>query len=254
MKIELPIIEILSSGTFQDSMYFLPDIRLERKEYLKCNEILETIGLKWSKGKKAHVGEGEDTEKTFRAILESGELETLKEYRDRFQFFPTPAKLADRLVELAELSHGQYVLEPSAGDGAILDAIYRKIDTDFQAFKLMLYALELDPKKADSLISRFPDVFSTCKDFLKLKTTGYDRIIMNPPFSNSQDVKHILYAYSCLKPNGRIVAIASSSVKTRQGKIYDELRSLEPEIIDLEKDAFKESGTNVNAVILIIRK
>jgi phospholipid N-methyltransferase len=39
------------------------------------------------------------------------------------QLFPTPAQLAAVMVELAQIEHGQEVLEPSAGTGAIVDAV-----------------------------------------------------------------------------------------------------------------------------------
>lgn len=35
----------------------------------------------------------------------------------------------------------------------------------------------------------------------------YDRIIMNPPFSDRRDVQHVQHAYDLLKPGGRLVAI-----------------------------------------------
>jgi 16S rRNA G1207 methylase RsmC len=56
---------------------------------------------------------------------------------------------------------------------------------------------------------------------------------MNPPFSKSQDVKHILHAYSMLAEGGILISVASSSITTRSGSLYDELRSLNPEIIQL---------------------
>lgn len=37
--------------------------------------------------------------------------------------------------------------------------------------------------------------------------SGYDRIIMNPPFSKGRDIQHVQHAYSLLKPGGRLVAI-----------------------------------------------
>lgn len=37
--------------------------------------------------------------------------------------------------------------------------------------------------------------------------SGYDRIIMNPPFSDGRDIQHVMHAYSLLRPGGRIVAI-----------------------------------------------
>lgn len=37
--------------------------------------------------------------------------------------------------------------------------------------------------------------------------SGYDRIIMNPPFSDGRDIQHVQHAYTLLRPGGRIVAI-----------------------------------------------
>ena len=37
--------------------------------------------------------------------------------------------------------------------------------------------------------------------------SGYDRIVMNPPFSDRRDVEHVQHAYELLKPGGRLVAI-----------------------------------------------
>lgn len=42
--------------------------------------------------------------------------------------------------------------------------------------------------------------------------SGYDRIIMNPPFSNRRDAQHVRHAYDLLKPGGRIVAIMGEGV------------------------------------------
>lgn len=41
---------------------------------------------------------------------------------------------------------------------------------------------------------------------------GYDRIIMNPPFSERRDAQHVQHAYTLLKPGGRIVAIMGEGV------------------------------------------
>lgn len=49
MKIESKIKEILEAGKFDGNKYFLPDIQLDRKDYVKCNEVLNTIGMIWTK-------------------------------------------------------------------------------------------------------------------------------------------------------------------------------------------------------------
>lgn len=60
--------------------------------------------------------------------------------------------------------------------------------------------------------------------------------------------------YKYLKDWWRLVSIASSSIQTRQGKLYDELRELNPEFIEIGYWAFKDSGTMVNSVIVVINK
>lgn len=42
--------------------------------------------------------------------------------------------------------------------------------------------------------------------------SGYDRIIMNPPFGDRRDAEHVYQAFELLKPGGRIVAIMGEGV------------------------------------------
>lgn len=247
MKIEQNIQSILSDGTFEGSKYFLPKVQLDRKDYVKCNDVLETIGMKWNRGQKAHIGDSEDLEATFRWILESGEVETLKEYRERFQFFPTPQKLAEYLVQLAEIENDSSILEPSAWQWAIL--------WEFPHYN-RCFAVELDINNFNILQEKYSQTKLNIlkQDFLEYKDGIFDRIIMNPPFANSQDVKHILHAYSLLQEGGTLVSVASYNIRTREWKLYDDLRALPIEWFEVDSGAFKESGTMVNTVILRIFK
>lgn len=54
--------------------------------------------------------------------------------------------------------------------------------------------------------------------------SGYDRIIMNPPFSKRQDAEHVRHAYELLKPGGRIVAIMGEGVFFGQDQKAQEFR------------------------------
>lgn len=54
--------------------------------------------------------------------------------------------------------------------------------------------------------------------------SGYDRIIMNPPFSNGRDIEHVMHAFDLLKPGGRIVAIMGESAFFNQSKKAEAFR------------------------------
>ena len=84
---------------------------------------------------------------------------------------------------------------------------------------------------------------------------------MNPPFSNFQDLKHVVHAYSMLEKGGILVAIigANSLVRSQcnkeAGECVEILRSGKKfEVIPLPSGSFTESGTNVDTVILKIQK
>ena len=55
--------------------------------------------------------------------------------------------------------------------------------------------------------------------------SGYDRILMNPPFSDGRDIQHVRHAFGLLKPGGRLVAIMGESAFTNQNKRATEFRS-----------------------------
>jgi hypothetical protein len=118
---------------------------------------------------------------------------------DGLDFFPTPAGVASRMIEAADIKPGMAVLEPSAGMGHIAEQI-RAAGADPDVAELSHDRRALLEAKGFNVVGN---------DFLQLPVTGktYDRIIMNPPFSDRRDVEHVQHAYNLLKPGGRLVAI-----------------------------------------------
>lgn len=158
------------------------------------------------------------------------------------QLFPTPAELADRMVELADIRPGQCVLEPSAGTGAIIDAIRRKPNHG-----CAITAVEINPELAKRL--RTVDCVETvCADFLTCNgDLGlFERVLMNPPFENGADIRHIQHARTLLTPGGRLVAICANGPRQRE-KLMPEAEDW----IDLPTGSFATSGTMVNAAVVI---
>lgn len=116
------------------------------------------------------------------------------------QFYPTPRKLADRVIEAAEIRHGQEVLEPSAGQGGLVDVIAE--------FGVDPLCIEIAPLNCGVLQAKGRRVINT--DFLPWAdacTDRFDRIVMNPPFSEGRAMLHTVAAALLLKPSGRLVAV-----------------------------------------------
>jgi len=249
MKLTDTQIQIFKDAQIEWNKFYL-QWQLDRKQYTSINEVLETIGLKRSRKEKAHIADcsSDDLVQAIDDIIETGEVETLKETIKKFQFYETPQEVAEYLVDLAEIQPSDVVLEPSAWHGAIADCILGK---EFA----WLCTFEIDPKKVEVLNSKWYHNVNNV-DFLlsEWHWSWYNKIIANPPFSKSQDVKHILKMYECLSDWGRLVSVASSSIKTRQGALYDKLRELNPIYYELPNWSFKESGTMVNTIIVEINR
>jgi protein-L-isoaspartate O-methyltransferase len=159
------------------------------------------------------------------------------------QLFPTPPALADRMVQLAEIRPEHRVLEPSAGTGNLLRAIGPEPDK---------VAVEIDPRLVEVLArSGFSGLHIHQGNFLECNGDigTFDRIVMNPPFTRGEDIKHIKHAAEHLRPGGVLVALCASGPRQ-----WDELRPLATSWEDLPPWTFKEQGTGVRVSLLLIRR
>ncbi len=161
------------------------------------------------------------------------------------QLFPTPPDLADRMVQIADIEKGQRILEPSAGTGNIVWAIARAISI----VENPLTAVEVNHKLAAGLSNAFPDAHVKCADFLQCNGDlgQFDRILMNPPFEDGSDIKHILHAL--LKPGGKLVAICANGPRQNE-----KLQVLADTWEVLPPDTFKEQGTGVRTALLTVSR
>ncbi|WP_429500689.1 hypothetical protein ACQUFY_25750 (plasmid) [Robbsia andropogonis] len=106
---------------------------------------------------------------------------------------------------------------------------------------------------AIALQVRYPDAKVICADFLSCKEELglFDKIIINPPFANGQDIAHIKHALTLLRPGARLVAICANGPKqqaslgalvSHHGGTWEELPG----------GTFAESGTGVRTVMITI--
>lgn len=172
-------------------------------------------------------------------------------------FFPTPTAIANWMVEHVEIEQGDSVLEPSAGDGALLAAV-RRVNPDCK-----LDAIEVHPALCELLTAK--GFAPQQLDFLDFFPTDlYSIVMMNPPFEARtgvgwQDIAHVRHAYeNCLAADGVLVSIVSRGSlqrKDNQSTAFQEwLSELGAEINNLPNGAFSSSGTSVNTSLIVLEK
>ncbi|MDL7775288.1 class I SAM-dependent methyltransferase, partial [Escherichia coli] len=67
------------------------------------------------------------------------------------------------------------------------------------------------------LRENFNGVRVQCGDFMEWQPVQYySRIIMNPPFIHGQDIRHILRAFSLLRPGGVLVAVCLNGPRQQE--------------------------------------
>jgi predicted RNA methylase len=250
-RIAQDVLVVLSGLEIKDQAVRITE-QLDRKLYTRVNEVLEALGGKWNRKAKAHLFADDPAERLDEAIL-TGSFTRPQD----FGFFPTPSDLADRLVDAAGVTDQDVVLEPSAGQGALVDAILRR------APGAAVIAVELLPANVRVLREKYRgndrisilegnlfDHDPELPDFFDSPTCA----VMNPPFARHADLDHVHHVWLCWLKRRRTCAIMSAGVSFRQDTRTSNFRefvtrgggSIEP----LPEGSFKTSGTSVNTVLV----
>ena len=237
--------EVLAASVIAEDRVTLPSVQLDRSLYTKVNDVLSKAGGKWNRSAKAHLF-SRDPRTVLAEYLESGKKPV--SVKQQLQAFYTPQSLVERMVQLAQIEPEHLVLEPSAGDGRIAHAV--------QKLGGSVHVCEIDPVQREKLALEFRVVG---EDFLEYNPQkSYDRILMNPPFTKGQDIKHVLHAFEHLKEGGKLVAITSSGWTFRSDKKHAQFREFAfancSSYESLPEDTFKESGTKVKTELLVLVK
>lgn len=159
------------------------------------------------------------------------------------QYYPTPEAVIDLMLRDTGLrERGKYdrpedlppkhVLEPSCGDGRIMDVLRSR------GHRVM--GIEVHIGRADQATAKGHSVF--LGNFLECEPRPvFDYVVMNPPFYGQHWRKHIRHALKFLKPGGRLVSVLPATAH------YD--HEVEKEFggqwTDLPVASFAESGTNI---------
>ncbi|AFY92546.1 SAM-dependent methyltransferase [Chamaesiphon minutus] len=171
-----------------------------------------------------------------RSVEKANELRRRAIYTKVPDFFPTPPEIIDRMLQLARIETTHRVLDPSAGAGDLCLAV-RKLGAVVECFEInsdlhqALTLLDFQPLDRDFL-------FATPRPI-------YDRVLMNPPFSNDAYIDHVRAAYGWLAPGGELVSVLPngyrSSRSLQRRNFSDWLDDLDASRYDNPADAFTKS-------------
>lgn len=162
-------------------------------------------------------------------------------------YFPTPPAVVERIIAAADIRPGLSVLEPSAGKGDIAEAV--------EAAGGSVTCMEIAPQLAAILRLKGLTAHNvSCLDC----SAKFDRIVMNPPFENGQDIDHIRRMFEQLNPGGRLVSVVCEGPFFRKDRKSEDFRDwLETVGAHTEKlpaGSFLASGTGVATRLVTIDK
>lgn len=243
LKFDGDVLTIIRSMNWHDGgcLGILACGQLDRKLYIRVNKALAAMGGKWNRSRGGHIFPV-DPRPQVEDLIEDGLLTIEKD-----GFFETPLKVVKRMIELVQPTGN--ILEPSAGLGAIVDCL--------PVLQGRIFCVEKNAQRAEVLRGKGYTVH--CCDFLKYEALGaFDTIFMNPPFEESQDIDHIRHAYQCLASGGSLVSVVSEGPFFRSDRKATAFRDWAKQAgaytEQLPPGAFKESGTCVNARLIVVHK
>lgn len=245
--------DVISQCYVEDDVIKLPDVQLDRSVYNDVAKHFAALNGKWDRYAKGFVFPETVNVQIAFAQLQAGKSEPVANVKKLYQFFGTPAVIADELCVYLDIDKGDKVLEPSAGQGALIAAVH-EYEPD-----IIVDCFELMPSNRE-VLKQLPNVNILGNDFIEAENIGqYDKIIMNPPFNKNQDIDHFRKAYDHLADGGTLVAILSMHWTFAQEKKCVAFRQWLEEIgacemRRIERGEFKESGTMVPCIIIRVCK
>jgi hypothetical protein len=178
-------------------------------------------------------------------------------------FYPSPKAVVRALLD--DLPHVGVFLEPSAGDGAIVQGLLDRNDVDRRRgdYPVQIRAIEVDAGRAKQ-ISTDCRVQVTVGNFLGIPASpAYDAVVMNPPFEGTHWMQHILHAFDFLRPGGVLRAVLPATAEVGTSSKHEEFRAWAVAMNDgrewglfrdLPPESFAASGTRVQTVIFTLTK
>lgn len=179
-------------------------------------------------------------------------------FKNNKDFFPTPKWLIDKMLCDINLKIVKSILEPSAGNGNIVEVLKEKekiYSTSYYTHKFDIDCIEIDENLQRILKGKGFRVVHN--DFLTYDTMKeYDLIIANFPFSNG--CKHLLKALEMQEKNGGAIVclLNAETIKNPYTNDRQYLQSMLTEHnakIEFIQNAFADAERETNVEVALIR-
>lgn len=179
-------------------------------------------------------------------------------YTDSKEFYPTPEHLITKMLSGIDFYYINSILEPSAGDGRIIDRL-KEIETPKHSYNKK-YNFDIDCIEIDQNLrsilkdKKYRLVYN---DFLTYNTMKeYHLIVLNPPFSNG--AKHLLKAIEMQERNGGAI-VCLLNAETLKNDYSNERQLLNSKLkqygatIEYIQDSFLEADRKTAVEIALIK-
>ena len=158
--------------------------------------------------------------------------------RRESDFYRTPPKAINAFLNAFELSPFPHVLEPCAGDGAIIKEINKRT-------KKLITAVEIRKEEEDNLLWSGADWVYMC-DFLKWKPElPVETIITNPPYSIAQEI--IEHCFEIAPDAEVIMLLRLAFLESKKRKPFWDKYPVTQLYVLSERPSFTGKGTDATA-------
>jgi 16S rRNA G966 N2-methylase RsmD len=154
--------------------------------------------------------------------------------------------------QIDDYSERLRILEPSAGEGNLIDYISYKLKRKFN-----IDVIELNTDKVNILKDKGYNVIG--RDYIKtIITEQYDLILACPPFKDNVNLDHIQKMYGDVKLGGTIITLCNTQWiidnNEKSFKFREFLSKVEYSMIMLPDNSFIEKDKTVPTILIKIKK
>ncbi len=219
--------------------------QLDGAVYDQVKRVFSAFRGEWKGGKTQAFVFPADPTPFIKHVIETGVMPKLNPH----SYHPTPKIACDTIFEHTSARPDYWygkeghspiqILEPSAGQGHLLDEICSRFEQ--AGIPIEITCIELDP--LNCIVLKQKGYTPVEADFLSyMAEKDFDLIVLNPPFESLTFNAHIRHAQQMLAPKGRLVSVVPSAALRRDTlamrQLFDDACILQDDPLTIEKGIF----------------